>query len=97
LPNTIAYSLFSDKKILTDQWVEQTEKVFNMATEHTFIGKNGPKTKALTGMSAIREKCLDCCGWNAAEVRRCPCGDCALYLFRFGKYPKSEKIEKPNK
>lgn len=41
-----------------------------MAIEHTFIHKDGLKTKKLTGMSAIREKCLECCGWFSAEVRR---------------------------
>ena len=59
-----------------------------MAVEHTFICKNGHKTKALTGMSAIREKCLECCCWSPKDVQECPCKDCVLYPFRFGKYPK---------
>jgi len=57
-----------------------------MAVQHTFIGKNGMKSKNLTGMSAIREKCLECCGWQSAEVRKCPCKECVLYPFRFGRY-----------
>jgi hypothetical protein len=60
-----------------------------MAVKHTFKCKNGTKTKELTGMSAIREKCLDCCGWNEAEVRKCTVTDCALFPFRFGRYPKT--------
>ncbi|MHC4216325.1 MAG: hypothetical protein ACYSWP_23485 [Planctomycetota bacterium] len=59
-----------------------------MAFEHTFIHKNGMKTKKLTGMSAIREKCLECSAWIQKEVRECSCTDCALYPFRFGRYPK---------
>ena len=59
-----------------------------MAVEHTFICKDGSKTKKLTGMSAIREKCLECSAWSFKEVQSCPVKDCALYPFRFGRYPK---------
>ena len=61
-----------------------------MAVEHTFLWKDGKtKTKMLTGLIAIREKCMECSNWNSAEVRRCPIKDCALYPFRLGKYPKT--------
>ncbi len=59
-----------------------------MAFKHTYIFKNGYKTKSLTGMSAIREKCLECSNWQFKEVEHCPIKDCSLYPFRFGKYPK---------
>lgn len=59
-----------------------------MAVKHTFIFKDTTKTKNLTGMSAIREKCMECSNWAYTEVTECPCTDCALYPFRFGKYPK---------
>lgn len=59
-----------------------------MAVEHTFISKCGLKTKNLTGMSAIREKCLECSAWSFKDVKLCPAKDCALYPFRFGRYPK---------
>ena len=39
-----------------------------------------------TPLKAIRAKCLDC-AYTAAEVRDCPCVDCDLYPFRFGKNP----------
>ena len=62
-----------------------------MAVKHTFIYKNNTtKTKKLTGIQAIREKCMECCAWNYAEVKRCPCKDCVLYPFRFGKYGITE-------
>lgn len=60
-----------------------------MAVKHTFLYKGGMKTKNLTGMKAIREKCMECSNWNYAEVTRCPIKDCALYPFRSGKYPKN--------
>jgi len=74
--------------------VKLAEKGVNVAVKHTFITKDGfKKTKTLTGMSAIREKCLECCCWNSAEVRRCPAKDCALHPFRFGRGPKNPNGE----
>ena len=64
-----------------------------MAVKHTFISKDGLKTKNLTGMSAIREKCLDCMAWSSHEVKLCPAKDCALHPFRFGHYPKKHGQE----
>lgn len=32
--------------------------------------------------AAIQLKCLDCCAWQAREVRRCAIRDCALWSFR---------------
>src|SRR5262245_50633995 len=42
-------------------------------------------------LKAIREKCLDCCCGNAAEVRKCVATDCALWPFRMGKNPFHKK------
>lgn len=47
----------------------------------------------MTPMKAIRAKCLDCCCGNAKEVELCPCEDCSLYPFRFGKNPYNKKRE----
>ena len=38
-------------------------------------------------IKAIRAKCLECCCGQANEVKLCPCTDCHLYPFRFGKNP----------
>lgn len=38
-------------------------------------------------VKAIRAKCLDCCCGSVTEVQLCPCADCSLYPFRFGKNP----------
>jgi hypothetical protein len=44
----------------------------------------------ISPLKAIREKCLDCNG-TAPEVKLCPCTDCALHPFRFGKNPFNKK------
>lgn len=43
--------------------------------------------KHITPLRAIRAKCLDCCCGSPAEVSDCPCVDCSLWAFRFGKNP----------
>ena len=42
-------------------------------------------------IKAIREKCLECCCWQQGEVKMCPSTDCALYPFRFGKNPYTQR------
>lgn len=46
----------------------------------------------MTPIQAIREKCLDC-AYTPQEVKLCPCKDCALHPFRFGKNPNRPKKE----
>lgn len=43
----------------------------------------------LTRGKAIREKCLDCCCWNSAEVRKCKDFGCPLWQYRMGSRSKS--------
>lgn len=43
--------------------------------------------KTLTPCKAIRAKCLDCCCWQASEVRLCAVMDCPLHPFRMGHNP----------
>lgn len=40
-----------------------------------------------TAATAIRNHCLECVGYDAAEVRRCTAPECWLYPWRFGKGP----------
>ena len=47
----------------------------------------------MTPMKAIRAKCLDCCCGSSHEVGLCPCADCPLHSYRFGKRPNREKRE----
>lgn len=43
----------------------------------------------ITRRKAIRLKCLDCCGGNSAEVRRCPAENCPLWRYRMGTEQKA--------
>ena len=43
---------------------------------------------ARTGLSAIRAKCLDCCGGFSSEVRKCVQHDCPLWPLRMGSKPR---------
>lgn len=45
----------------------------------------------MTPMKAIRAKCLDCMCGSYAEVKLCPCDNCPLYPYRFGKRPQAGK------
>jgi hypothetical protein len=56
-----------------------------MGIVHIFKSKDGTKTKELTPLKAIREKCLECSSYSWREVENCPIGTCALYPFRLGK------------
>ena len=51
------------------------------------------KFSAQNPLKAIREKCLDCCCGNAAEVRKCVATDCALWPLRMGTNPFRKKRE----
>lgn len=62
-----------------------------------YIGKN-PKQAApeflmehgacsLPAIQAIRQKCLDCCGFSPGEVRKCVATTCPLWAFRMGTDP----------
>jgi hypothetical protein len=51
------------------------------------------KFRAQNPLKAIREKCLDCCCGNTAEVRKCVAVDCALWPFRMGTNPFRKKRE----
>jgi hypothetical protein len=53
----------------------------------------GLKFRAQNPLKAIREKCLDCCCNNAAEVHKCVAVDCALWPYRMGTNPFRKKRE----
>ena len=47
--------------------------------------------RAQNPLKAIREKCLDCCCGNAAEVRKCVAVDCPSWPYRTGTNPFRKK------
>ncbi len=60
---------------------------------HTILGKDGKDREVdLTPLKAIRQKCLECSGWVAPEVRRCEITNCALYPYRMGSNPERKGI-----
>ena len=48
--------------------------------------------KILTPIKAIRARCLDCCGYSAAEVKLCTAVNCPLYPYRMGHRPKKGNL-----
>lgn len=48
--------------------------------------------KKITPLKAIRLKCLECSAGQPKEVRLCPCIDCPLFLYRFGKNPARSNV-----
>lgn len=48
--------------------------------------------KILTPIKAIRARCLDCCGYSAAEVKLCTAVNRPLYPYRMGHRPKKGNL-----
>lgn len=42
----------------------------------------------MTPLKAIRLKCIDCCGGQRLEPKRCSARDCPLWEYRLGHNPK---------
>jgi hypothetical protein len=84
------------------EWRELLEISPYQADEGELIGKHPSdvpsqiltlKFRAQNPSKAIREKCLDCCCGNAAEVRKCVAIDCPLWPFRMGTNPFRKRRE----
>ena len=45
-------------------------------------------------MTAIRARCIQCCGGQPSEVRLCPANTCALWPMRMGDNPYNLKTRK---
>jgi hypothetical protein len=48
------------------------------------LSKNGLKPINLNRRTAIRERCLNCSGWQPKEVKECSLAECPLFPFRLG-------------
>lgn len=62
-----------------------------MAIKHRIKTRHGVFTEDLTRAKAIRQKCLDCSGWQNKDVRECPVKTCALWPYRMGSKPETIK------
>ena len=51
----------------------------------TLTGYDFSVDEPLSRTRAIRQKCIECCAGNAAEVRRCHITDCTLWPWRLGR------------
>lgn len=38
-------------------------------------------------LQVIRAKCMDCCGYQQSEVKKCTAVTCDLWVYRMGKNP----------
>lgn len=45
----------------------------------------------MSPLKAIRNKCLDCMGYQPSHVKECGAGNCALHPFRMGRDPFRKK------
>lgn len=75
------------KKNLGFESVNNTEKE---VVDAEYIDKDFSKediSQPTSPLKAIKIHCLECCGYQYAEVRNCPCTSCFLYPFRNGKNP----------
>lgn len=51
----------------------------------------------MTALKAIKTKCLDCCGGERAEVKKCTVASCALFAFRDGHNPNRKGMTSEQK
>jgi len=58
-----------------------------MAIEHTIRANGFERTKeiSLTPIKAIRCQCIECMGFQLAEIPKCTAPLCPLFPFRMGK------------
>ena len=62
---------------------------------HALMQQGGQKYQTKMGrMNAIRRKCIDCCGGERSEVRRCEAIDCPLWPHRLGGDPYRKSCKK---
>jgi len=58
---------------------------------HKFIEEVNHQNKKGSPLKAIRHFCLECIGYQFAEIKDCQGFDCPLYKFRFGRNLSSKK------
>ena len=76
-----------------DYYSEETEEFEDDMSEDVEDMESESGEKFPPPLKAIRLKCLDCCGQQWNEVKLCPCTNCPLYHYRFGKNPFRKKRE----
>lgn len=81
-----------DKKILSDEQKAKMragrKPVKTPSLEERIkesMAKDYRKDKPLVRSRAIKEKCMNCCGWQRNEVARCTSYSCPLWPYRGSK------------
>lgn len=82
---TLLYPYLLDIYIIKDKSVYYVTQLLSSITEKEVIPITESNKKRLSRSQAIREKCLDCCAYQRAEVRLCPSTSCPLWRYRRGK------------
>jgi hypothetical protein len=59
--------------------------------QYVIQGKTGLKSVNINRRKAIRERCLNCSGWSARDVKECEFSDCQLYPFHTGQGKQDPK------
>lgn len=81
-----------EEELETEELESENEKrVSDFASFKKLKEKLSGSEDRIPPIKAIRLKCLDCCCGQRIEVNLCPCEDCPLWPFRFGKNPYSNK------
>ena len=64
------------------------KEIWNLKSEIKL--RNGDDRPA-SPLMAIKEFCMECCGWERSEVKSCSAPQCPLFEFRFGKNPYNKR------
>jgi len=67
----------------------ETNKHKHTGTNAEILTAKGLESVYLNRRTAIKCKCLDCSGFEYAEMRNCLHEDCSLWQFRTGKAPQN--------
>ncbi len=60
---------------------------------YALMDQGGKYPSKLGRRDAIRRRCIDCCGGEPSEVRRCEAIPCSLWPFRLGGDPYRGKVK----
>ena len=52
---------------------------------------NSRYSRSQSPMAVMRRKCIDCCGGQLAEIEHCPIKQCALWPYRMGSNPLTNR------
>jgi len=71
-----------------DMTTAKTRREVQGYTRVTILKRRRQRGELASPLKSIRNHCLECCGYNHAEVTRCTAPGCWLYPFRAGCWPE---------